>query len=197
MFSEIFNLLISATFYFFILILFLRLLFQLVRADFHNPLSQFIVKVTNPVLVPVRRIVPPMGHLDSASLLLIVVIKIIELCLKQLIVYGGISSFYNIFAVSIIELVHMGLNFYLFAIIGQIILSWVAPYNDNPAVGILYQITEPVMRPARKLIPPMGGLDVSPIIILLSIQVLELLLLHPSGLLPNFFAILGRALGLL
>jgi YggT family protein len=91
----------------------------------------------------------------------------------------------------------MLLNFYLFIIFGQIILSWLAPQNNNPIIGILFQITEPIMSPARKLLPPMGGLDFSPILILLSIQILELLLLHPSGILSTFFGTIGRALGLL
>ncbi len=195
MFGDIFNLIISTFFYIFILLVFLRLLLQLVRADFHNPLSQFVTNTTNPVLAPMRKLFPPIGQFDTASLVLIMLLKIMQLCLVQMIVYGSISSFYTVFAVSILELTRMGLNFYLFAIIGQIILSWVAPYNNNPAIGILFQITEPVMRPARKLVPPVGGLDLSPIIVILTIQVLELLLLHPSGLLPNFFNVLGRLLG--
>lgn len=197
MFIEITNLLLSTFFYLYIFIVFLRLLFQLIRADFHNPLSQFILKATNPVLIPLRRFIPAWKQLDSASLVLIILLKIVELCLKDLIQFGGIASFYHIVAISIMELTKMLLNFYLFAIIGQIILSWVAPHNNNPLVGILYQITEPIMSPARRLLPPMGGLDLSPILIILALQVIELLLLHPSGVLPNFFTLLGRVLGLL
>lgn len=197
MLIQISDLLLGTFFYLYILIVFLRLLFQIIRADFHNPLSQFILKATNPVLMPMRRFIPAWKQIDSASLVLIILLKVLELCLKDLFHFGSISSFYNIFAVSILELTRMLLNFYLFAIIGQIILSWLAPQNNNPIVGILYQITEPIMSPARRLVPPMGGLDLSPIIVVLFIQVLELLLLHPSGVLPTFFTLLGRALGLL
>jgi YggT family protein len=197
MLIQISDLLLSTFFYLYILIVFLRLLFQLIRADFHNPLSQFILKATNPILMPMRRFIPAWGKIDTASLVLIIILKILELCLKDLFHFGGINSFYNIFAVSILELTRMLLNFYLFAIIVQIILSWLAPQNNNPIVGILYQITEPIMSPARRLVPPMGGLDLSPIIVILFIQVLELLLLHPSGVLPTFLTLFGRALGLL
>lgn len=197
MFIEITNLLLSTFFYLYTFIVFLRLLFQLIRADFHNPLSQFILKATNPVLIPLRSFIPAWKQLDSASLVLIILLKILELLLKDLFQFGGVVSFYNIFAISIMELTKMLVNFYLFAIIGQIILSWVAPHNNNPAITILHQITEPIMAPARRLLPPMGGLDLSPILIILALQVIELLLLHPNGVLPNFFKLLGRVLGLL
>jgi len=197
MVTEIADLLLGTFFYLYILIVFLRLLFQLIRADFHNPLSQFILKATNPILVPMRRFIPAWKQVDTASLLLIILLKILELCLRDLFHFGTINSFYNIFAVSILELTKMLMNFYLFAIFGQIILSWLAPHNNNPAIAILYQITEPLMAPARRLLPPMGGLDLSPIIVILGLQVVELLLLHPSGVLPTFLTVIGRTLGFL
>lgn len=197
MLFEIMDLLLSTFFYLYIFIVFLRFLFQLIRADFHNPVSQFILKATDPILIPIRRVIPAWKQVDSASLVLIILLKILELCLKDLFQFGSIVSFYGIFAYSVMGLTKMLLNFYLFAIFGQIILSWLAPHNNNPIISILYQITEPVMAPARKLLPPMGGLDLSPIIVILGLQVLQLLLLHPSGVLPSFFTILGRALGLL
>jgi YggT family protein len=197
MFTEIINLLLGTFFYLYIFIVFLRFLFQLHRVDFHNPLSQFILKATNPILIPLRRVIPAWKQIDSASLVFILLLKLLELCLTELFHFGGIGSFYMIFAQSIMGLTKMLLNFYLFIIFGQIILSWLAPQNNNPIIGILFQITEPIMSPARKLLPPMGGLDFSPILILLSIQILELLLLHPSGILSTFFGTIGRALGLL
>lgn len=194
MFSDIAFLLINTFFYIAILLVYLRFLFQLIKADFYNPVSQFILKATGPVLIPLRRIIPPWKNLDVASLILIFILKIIELSAIALIKYGGAFSVYNIFIQSIFSLTSMALNFYLFAIFGQIILSWIAPHNDNPAIKLLYQITEPVMRPARKLLPPISGMDFSPIIVLFSIQILEILLLHPSGLLVSFFGLLGTGL---
>ena len=192
MLSEIFNLLLSTFFYFFIVIVFLRFLFQLIRADFHNPVSQFILKVTNPLLIPLRRIIPAWKNIDSASLVLIFLLKIIELFLRDLINFGSVGSLYNLLSLSIMELVRMAINFYFFAILGQIVLSWLAPHNNNPLIGLLHQITNPVMAPARKLIPPIGGMDLSPILVLLALQVLETLLLHPNGLLPGLFMGLAR-----
>jgi len=196
MFTEILNLLLSTFFYFFIIIVFLRFLFQLIRADFYNPFSQFILTVTNPVLIPLRRIIPAWKNIDSASLVLIVLLKIIELCLRDLLAFGSLSSLYKIFAVSVMELTRMGINFYFFAILAQIILSWLSPHNNNPLIGLLQQITNPIMSPARKLIPPIGGLDLSPILVILALQILETLLLHPYGLLPNLFRAISQIFGL-
>lgn len=187
MLTEILNLLLSTVFYFYIVIVFLRFIFQLVKADFYNPLSQFVLNATNPILTPLRRIVPTWKNIDGASLILIFLLKIIELYLRDFIHFGSLGSFYKIFALSIMELVRMGINFYFFAILGQIILSWLAPHNNNPVIGLLQQITNPVMAPARKLIPPIGGMDLSPILVILALQILETLLLHPNGLLPGLF----------
>ena len=197
MFTDIMNLLLGTVFYALILIAFLRFLFQLQGVDFYNPFSQFVVKATDPVLKPLRSFLPSKGRIDFASLLAILVLKLVELVFRDMLTLGSIVSFYKIFALSIMQLTDMALNFYLFAIFAQIVLSWLAPYNNNPVVIILHQITEPILKPARNLIPPIGGLDLSPILVILAIQVIELLLLHPNGLLPVFFTALGRALGLL
>ena len=88
----------------------------------------------------------------------------------------------------------MLIQFYLFAIFIQIILSWIAPQNYNPIVALLYQITEPVMKPARKLIPPIGGLDLSPILVILGLQILEIALVSNKGILPLLFSSIGTLL---
>lgn len=195
MFTDIMNLLLTSFFYLFILVVFLRFLFQLIQVDYYNPVSQFIATATNPVLQPLRKLIPARGRVDGASLFAIIILKLMELALHNLIQYGILGSPFKLFALSFMSLTDMVLNFYLFAIFAQIILSWLAPQNNNPAIGILYQITEPILKPARNLIPPMGGLDLSPILVILGIQVIDLLLLHPNGLLPLFFGVLGKAIG--
>jgi len=192
MFSDIFTLIIDTFFSLFMLVLFLRFLFPLIRVDYYNPFSQFVVKVTDPVLVPIRKVLPIRKSIDSAALLFIVFLQIIEICLLQLVHVGAISSTLDIIQISVIKLVHVGFSFFLFAIIGQIILSWFAPHNNNPAVGILFQITEPILAPARRLIPPVGGLDFSPILVLLAIEILDRLLTR--GLLPEIFYLIRSLL---
>lgn len=192
MLSDIFTLILDTVFTLYILVVFLRFLFPLIGVDFYNPISQFVLKATNPILTPLRQIIPIRKNIDSVSLLFIIFLQVIEICLIQLIHVGAISSLLDIVEISIIKLTSMAFNFYFFAVIGQIILSWVAPYNNNPAVSILYQITEPVLRPARKLIPPVGGLDFSPVIVVLAIQILDRII--TGAILPQLFYFLNSVL---
>lgn len=185
--TEIFDLLVSTFFYLYIIIVFLRFLFQLIKADFYNPISQFTVKATDPLLKPMAKVLPPIKNFSSSALVLIILLKLLESTLNQLIQFGTISSFYIIFSMSIIELVSMAIKFYIFAILGQIILSWIAPQNYNPVVSLLYQITDPIMTPAKKIIPPMGGMDFSPILVFIGLQILEIILVSSNGLLPTIF----------
>lgn len=168
------NTLISLT----LLVFMLRLILQLVRADFYNPICQAIVKLSNPIVLPLRRLLPPLGRIDSASLLLAFAVQAIGITLLCKILFGAFPNPAQILLWSVIGLCAMVLNLYFFAIIGSIILSWVAQGSYNPGAQLLYQITEPVMAPFRKLIPPLGGLDLSPILVFLSINVLEVLLRH-------------------
>jgi YggT family protein len=168
------NTLISLT----LLVFMLRLILQLVRADFYNPISQAIVKLSNPLVLPLRRLLPPLGRIDSASLLLAFAVQAIGITLLCKILLGVFPNPAQILLWSVIGLCAMVLKLYFFAIIGSIILSWVAQGSYNPGAQLLYQITEPVMAPFRKLIPPLGGLDLSPILVFLSINVLEVLLRH-------------------
>ena len=192
MLTEVFDLLIKTFFYIYILIVFMRFLFQLIKADFYNPLSQFTVKATEPLLKPLSKILPPIKNINTAALALILVLKLAETALNQIIQYGTLSSGFMIVAVSITELVSMSIKFYIFAIFGQIILSWIAPQNNNPIVSLLYQITEPIMAPAKKILPPMGGMDFSPILVLVGLNIIEIILVSHNGLLPMLFNALGR-----
>jgi len=164
--------LIQVIFGFYILAVLLRLLLQLVRADFYNPISQLLVALTNPPLVPLRRIIPGLYGIDFASVLLLVVLKSIELFLAFAIrgryLPGGA---FILLAVS--ELLTLTCYVFLVAIIIRVLLSWFAPYgrSRNPAVDLLYSLSEPVLRPARRLIPAIGGLDLSPIIVLVLLQI--------------------------
>ncbi len=170
--------LVSTLFGLYILAVMLRFLLQMVRADFYNPISQFLVKITQPPLRPLRRILPGWGGVDLASIVLLILLQMLSLGLVNAI--RGIPFLPGpLFFFAIGELVRLLLNIYLFAIIIQAILSWVNPGGYNPALGLLHSLTEPVLRPARRLLPPISGLDLSPIVVLIAIQLLKMLLLPP------------------
>ncbi|MFT7403487.1 YggT family protein [Zhongshania sp.] len=159
----------------------LRMILQLVRADFYNPICQFLVKATNPLVIPLRKIIPSVGIVDTASLLLALIAQALGITLLFQIYGGGFPNPLQLIMWSVIGLCSAVLNLYFFAIIGNIILSWVARGTSNPGAQILHQITEPVMAPFRKLLPAMGGLDLSPIFVFLCINVLEVMLRHVAA----------------
>ena len=127
--------LIQSLFGLYILVVMLRLMLQWVRADFYNPISQFIVKITNPPLKPLRRIIPGWGGVDLASVLLLIALQILELFLVNLAV-GRASGISGLFIQSIAELLGLLINIFVGAILIQVILSWVAPGTYNPLIGL-------------------------------------------------------------
>lgn len=159
----------------------LRMILQLVRADFYNPICQFLVKATNPLVIPLRKIIPRMGKIDTASVLLALIAQAVGIALLFQLYGGGFPNPAQLLIWSVIGLCSALLNLYFFAIIGNIIMSWVAQGGAHPAAQLLYQITEPVMAPFRKILPPMGGLDLSPIFVFLCIKVLEVILRHGAA----------------
>ena len=167
--------LVQTIFGFYTILVLLRFLLQLVRADFYNPISQFAVKVTSPILNPMRRVIPGWGGVDVSSLILILALQLIQLVAIILMLGYPIPNVGLIVAWSAVGILGLLLNFFFWAIIIQVVLSWVAPQSNNPVVGLLYQITEPVMAPARKLLPPMGGMDFSPIITFMLIQLAKIM----------------------
>ncbi len=170
--------LINTLFGLYILTVMLRFILAIVRADFYNPVSQFLVKVTNPPLLPLRKLIPSIGKVDTSSLVLMLALQMASFGLIALL-RGGQISLGALVILSIAELVGLLLNVFLFAIFIQVILSWVNPGTYNPVVSLLYSITEPVLRPCRRLIPPMSGMDLSPLVALIAIQLAKMLLLPP------------------
>jgi YggT family protein len=184
--------LVSTLFTLYIMTILLRFLLQTCRADFYNPISQTIVKITDPGLRPLRRIIPGLGGIDLSSLALALIVQSIAICLIILLLGGQLPNILSILSWSVVGILSLLLNIYFFALIIVIILSWVAPNSYNPAAVLIHQLTEPLMRRARKIIPPIGGLDISPIFIFIAINILKILvienlavILHlPRGLIP-------------
>lgn len=156
----------------------LRFLLQLTRADFYNPLSQFIVKATKPLLNPLRRVIPGVSGLDIASLLLAWFV----IALEQLIILALSGVGLQIAGAALLaipELISLVINVFLFAILIQVIISWINPGGYNPAIGLINNLTEPLLTPVRRRMPNMGGLDLSPMVVMLGLVVLEMLLIPP------------------
>ena len=146
----------------YLLVMLLRFWLPWLQADFRNPLAQGILRLTSPLVIPVRRIVPPFGRLDTATVLVAFIIQYIAVLL-MLLVIGQTAGIVPIAVTSIVKLVVLSINLFVYAIFIRIILSWIAQGAYNPATAIITTLTEPVLRPFRRLIPPMGGFDISPI----------------------------------
>lgn len=153
----------------------LRLLLQWVRADFYNPLCQFLVRVTNPVLIPLRRIIPSIKRLDTASVVLMLLLEMIGIWIISRIGSTPVNL-PQIVALGAIKLMMTVLMTYFFLIIASVILSWVGRSLQHPVIPLVHQLTEPVLRPFRRIIPPISGIDLSPLFALITIRFLILLL---------------------
>ena len=153
----------------------LRLLLQWVRADFYNPVCQFLVKVTNPALVPLRRFVPSIGRLDTASVILMYVLEWLGAWLVGQFGSAGMQ-WQQIMLFAAIKLLMTLLMTYFFLIMAAVFLSWLGQSLRHPFVPLLFKLTEPVLRPIRKIIPPIAGIDLSPLFALIGIRFLILLL---------------------
>ncbi len=170
--------LIHTLFTLYLLVVILRFLLAWVRADFYNPLSQFIVTITNPILIPLRRIVPSIGVVDTASIVLMLVIKLLELWLLS--VVSGISiNLSGMIIVGIFQILELIIYIYIFSIIIQAIMSWVAPsaqHYRNPLASVLYSLNEPLLRPVRRVMPQVGMVDLSPLVVIIGLNVLLIVL---------------------
>jgi YggT family protein len=160
----------------YLLVLLLRFWLPWLRADFRNPLAQGILKLTSPVIIPVRRVIPSFGRLDTATVLVAFIIQYLALMLILLIL-GGSAGFSIIATSALVKLVMLSVNLFMFAIFIRIVLSWVAPGQYNPAIAIITTLTEPLLAPVRRVIPTMGGFDISPIFVIIGLGALTRLLM--------------------
>ena len=162
----------------YILLVMLRLLLQWARADFYNPLSQFIVKATEPVLAPLHRTLPAVAGIDLACVALLVALQFGELWMVTRIL-GQRAPVGALLVFSIAELLQLAIYVFLFSILIQVIMSWINPGAYNPVIGVLYSLNEPLLAPARRLVPPIAGLDLSPIVVMVALQLAAILLVGP------------------
>jgi len=162
----------------YLLIILLRFVLQLVRADFYNPLSQFAVRATQPLLKPMRRIIPSLFGLDMSSLVLAIIVQMILMALTLLLSYGTTGDPLHLLIWAIIGVTALFLKIFFFALIVSVILSWVAPNSHNPGAELVNQICEPALAPFRRILPNLGGLDISPILAFLVLKLLDMLVIN-------------------
>ena len=162
----------------YLLIVLMRFVLQLVRANFYNPLCQFIVKATQPLLKPLRRIIPSLFGLDMSSLMLAILVQLALMALTLLLTYGTTGNFVQLLVWAIIGVTALFLKIFFFALIISVILSWVAPGSHNPGAELVNQICEPALAPFRRLLPNLGGLDISPILAFMVLKLLDMLVIN-------------------
>ncbi len=171
----------------------LRFLLQYMRADFQNPISQFLIRATHLPTRPIRKVLPSYRSFDGASLILAVLVQWLTIQLTATVVSGaGMINIAYVLSWAVLGILSLILNIYLYGLLAVIILSWVAPQAQHPAIHLLHQLIEPVMSPFRRLIPPLGGLDLSPIFMFLVINLLRIFILSgaqavrlPAGIVPG------------
>jgi len=165
-----------------LLVVILRGVLHASRVNFYNPLSQLIVKLTNPILAPLRGALPAKGRIDWAALVLAVILQ--SLILVGIALVAGerwaLPGVATLFLWGVIGVLALLVNLYFFVLIAMIIVSWVAPGSRHPAIELIWQISEPVMAPFRSLLPNMGGIDFSPILVFIGINVVQIGLRHAA-----------------
>lgn len=192
------TLIINTIFDLYVLLVLLRFMLQMLRADFYNPVSQFVVRLTSPPLKFLRRFIPSLVGQDTAAILLCLVIIYAKFMLLRLLgaaavhIGGSVASIGGVGYLGLLiycfaDLISLFLTVFLIAIIIQVIMSWVSPGHYNPVVGLVNTLAAPALRPVKKIVPPIGGLDLSPLIAILMIIVAKMLLIPPIVYLGNLF----------
>jgi YggT family protein len=154
----------------------LRLLFQLVRADFRDPMADAIVRVTNWLILPLRKLLPPIGKVDTATVVAVLLVAAIRSVATFLLAGFGLGNWIQILRMTVLDLAGLVLRVYLFALLLYWLTSFVSPGGYAPGVRLLSQLCEPVLKPVRKIIPPIGKIDFSVLWVSIAIGALLVLL---------------------
>jgi len=175
MFAQIGVFLVDAVLSFFVFLLLARFHFQWLRVPFRNPVGEFVLATTSWIVAPARRVVPGIAGLDLATLLLAWLLQALSLWAQAAIV-GAEPGALTIAAIALVDLVRYSLYILVFAVIVQAVLSWVNPYT--PVAPAFDTITRPFLRPLRRFVPPMGNVDLTPLVLLLALYVLLIVVNH-------------------
>ncbi|HIG07080.1 MAG: YggT family protein [Methylococcales bacterium] len=171
----------------YVLAILLRFLLQWVNADFYNPYIQLLVKITHPPLKHLRRVIPSIGRADTSCILLALIIQISST--YTILMLKGVSlSVTALFLLTVSQLITTLLNIFVFAIFARAILSWFSHGYSNPAATLLQSLTEPLLKICRRMIPAISGIDLSPLVAIIALQLAKMLILPP---IEQMIALLG------
>ena len=176
--SEIGRYLVDTVASIYLIIVVLRGILQGSGADFYNPISQFIARATNPPLMIIRKIIPAGKRIDFSVIALALLVQVAGIVTVLMLAGFMPPNPLTVLAWAALGVVGLIVNTYLVAMIAMIVVSWVAPGSNHPAIFLIYQITQPVMAPFRSLLPSMGGLDFSPILVFILINIIQIALRH-------------------
>ena len=153
----------------------LRVLMPVVRADFRNPIGQAVLQFTSPLVMPLRKLLPPAGRIDVASVVALLVVQLAKTAVLRLVAGAGLA-FVPLLVGGLHDLARTVLQFYFVAVLVYALLSWVAPGGYGPGAQLLGRLCDPLLNPLRRIIPPIGGLDLSALFVLIGLQALQILL---------------------
>lgn len=180
------SLLVSTLGTLFMMAVLLRFLLQISRADFYNPITQMVVRVTDPGVQLFRRFIPGFKGVDFATLVFALLVQCTLICVLILIAGFDLPGVGLVLTWAIGGMINFILDIYFWALLVSIVSSFIAPFSEHPALVLVRQLTEPIMAPFRRLLPSMGGLDLSPIFVFLTIQILKIVIVAPMGANPAF-----------
>ena len=155
----------------------LRLLLQLSRADFRNPIAQAVLRLTSWLVLPLRRVLPPLGRIDTASLVAVLLAPVAATAVVFVMLSGVAMPLGPLLVNAVRDLIVAAIQLYTVAIVVYALLSFIAPGTYSPAVGLLSSLCNPLLQPVRRVLPPIGGLDFSPLVLILALQALKILIL--------------------
>lgn len=163
----------------YIFILLMRIVLQKSRMDFYNPLSQWVLKMTNPPLLPLRRYIPYYAGFDLAAISFLLVLQFIKFTLIVLLESTLVPNFIGLLIVSCADTLAQLVNLFFYAILFMVLLSWVNPIALSPIAAILRRLTDPLVQPVRRFIPPIGGIDLTPLPVMIGLKLIIILLVDP------------------
>lgn len=166
---------IDAALSFYAVVVLMRFLGQWVAADFRNPLFQFAIRITHPLIRPLRRIIPPAGRIDTAALVLMFLVEALDVGVLTYLDSGALPDAARLALVALARGVELALDVGMFLVLGEALLSWVNTGYPHPAAQFVHALTRPILRPIQRILPSVGGLDLSPLLALLAFQVIKML----------------------